>query len=220
MKIVIVGSGGYNKGSLSVIKSTIKMLKEEASDVKISILSHFPEIDSYQCEATAFKYPTFQPGLFAKLKGIPPFVQCILLAILYRLQVVDVKWLVEVDRLGLLQAYLEADCILICGTDDISDMYGFLSFMTLYEGVFIATLMKKPVIINATQISPFQKSLRGKICIFLSQLILNRVNLITARDQISKDFLHKMNVNTPLIYLTADPSFILQPAPCKEESRY
>ena len=213
MKILVVGSGGHNKGSLSVIKSTIKMLKEEISGANISLMSRFPDFDSKQCEVTAFKYPTFQHGLFARLKAILSLIQCTVLAILYMFPRVDVNWLVEVDRLKLLQAYVKTDSIVVCGTDDISDTYGFFyPIDLLYKKIFIATLLKKPIVINATQIGPFSKNLSGKILIFLVNLVLNRVSLITVRDQISRRKLLEMGVNSPLIYLTADPAFLLRPA--------
>ena len=215
MKILIIGSAGHNKGSLSVIKSTVKMLEKEFPGADISLLSVFPETDSKQCGVTALRYPVLPLGLFAKLRRIPSLLQCILLTILRRFLRVDMNWLVEADRFGLLEAYAKTDIIVFCGTDNISDTYGgfFGLIQTLYTDIFIGVLMKKPIIVHATQIGPFQGGLSGKICVFFTKLILNEVNLITVRDKYSRRKLHEMRVNKPLIQLTADPAFLLEPAP-------
>ena len=42
---------------------------------------------------------------------------------------------------------------------------------------------------------------------------LNKVALITLREEVSLEYLMKLGVNKPPIYVTADPAFLLKSAP-------
>jgi colanic acid/amylovoran biosynthesis protein len=69
-------------------------------------------------------------------------------------------------------------------------------------------------VIYAQSIGPFDNRF-GK---FLARFVLNRVDLITVRDEKSVEYLQKYNINKPPIYLTADPAFLLESAPCERIS--
>lgn len=214
MKILVRGSAGHNNGSLSIIKVTVKMLKKQFPETKIELSSTFPEIDSEKCGVPAVRHPVLPLGLFNKVNRIPSLLQCTILAMLCRFFKVDMNWLAETDRFGLLKTLVKTDIIVFCGTDNISDTYGsFFSLIeTLYTSLLIAIIMKKPIVVHASQIGPFQSNLTGKICVFLTKLILNKVSLITARDKSSLKKLCEMGVSKPLTKLTADPAFLLEAA--------
>ena len=84
----------------------------------------------------------------------------------------------------------------------ISSPGGFLQdyniFSSLIPNVFLlcsAKVLRKPVIIYAQSLGPF----RNKILRSFVQLILNRVEAIILREEISKYFLNEANINTPKI---------------------
>lgn len=77
----------------------------------------------------------------------------------------------------------------------------YLAIMTLTK------LLGKPVMVYANGIGPIDK----KINRILTKLILNRVDLITLRDDDSKEYLKSMGVNNKNIVVTADPVFTLEP---------
>ena len=79
-----------------------------------------------------------------------------------------------------------------------------------YLGVMtIAKIYKKPVMIYANGIGPINK----KVNRILTKFILNKVDLITLRDENSKKYIKDMKVINKNIYVTADPVFTLDPAP-------
>lgn len=204
-------------GSVAIIKSTLKMLCKEIPYANVRLLSMFPEIDSKQCGVISHIYPTFSPGLgLAKIKSVLSHLECAMLAILFRLSRGNNNLWVEVDKLGLLKSYMKADIVVFCATDNLSDTYNFLWFIENLKGVLFGILMKKPFVIHSSQIGPFGRDFVGKICTFLTRLLLNRVNLITVRDRFSICSLRKIGVTKPLVYLAADPAFLIQPAPYKE----
>ena len=60
VKILLRGGAGHNKGSESIIKSTINSLKQ-FSNADVYLLSTLPEIDSKLCEGKTFGYPILPP---------------------------------------------------------------------------------------------------------------------------------------------------------------
>jgi polysaccharide pyruvyl transferase CsaB len=75
--------------------------------------------------------------------------------------------------------------------------------------VALARLMGKPVIFYAQGVGPINRGLSK----FLMRLVGNRVNLITLRDEDSRQFLWDLGVTRPPLLVTADPVFSLEPGP-------
>ena len=76
-----------------------------------------------------------------------------------------------------------------------------------YLGLILITkIVKVPVMIYAQGIGPINK----KINKLLIKWILNKVNLITVRDNHSKKLLNNLGVSEPLIYVNSDPVFLLK----------
>lgn len=81
-------------------------------------------------------------------------------------------------------------------------LWYYLAVMT------IAKLLGKPVMVYANGIGPIHKRINR----FLAKLVLNKVDLITLRDENSRKFIEDMNVTNKKIYVTADPVYTLEPA--------
>jgi len=76
-----------------------------------------------------------------------------------------------------------------------------------YLGLILITkTVKVPVMIYAQGIGPINK----KINKLLIKWILNKVNLITVRDNHSKKLLNNLGVSGPSIYVNSDPVFLLK----------
>ena len=72
--------------------------------------------------------------------------------------------------------------------------------------ILIAKIVKVPVMIYAQGIGPINK----KINKLLIKWILNKVKLITVRDNHSKKLLNNLGVSGPSIYVNSDPVFLLK----------
>lgn len=120
-----------------------------------------------------------------------------------------------VDRFNLFKIskeILTSSAFISGGGGLFQDVTG-LKTLKYYLGlVFLARLMLKPVMIYAQGIGPINTK-TGK---FLTNIILNNVNLITVRDQNSKDILNKLNVKAPPILVTGDAAFSMD-APREEK---
>lgn len=193
-----------NKGAASILISVSRILKRVSPSAEFTVLSSYPKIDSTRCNAIVLER-CVSPSV-NKLNAILSMIRCAFWALLFRALKVNLDPLIEARKRKTLEAYTEADIVLSVGADVLAETYGFGPFVgELYE-IFLAILLKKPVIIYAQTIGPL-----GKIGALLLKFVLNNVNLITVRGKISSEFLRKIGVNKTPIYLTPDPAFILQP---------
>lgn len=105
-----------------------------------------------------------------------------------------------------LQEYYDADIVLNTGGDVLTEDYGFP--FSYFVNLLFAILLDKPVIICAESIGPFKKGWK----LHTVRYVLNRVKLITLREERSLRHLQEIGVNKPPIYVTADVAFLLEPA--------
>lgn len=109
------------------------------------------------------------------------------------------------------QALREADLLISGGGGLLQDTYptkflfGPLPYYLLI--VFLAKLCRTKVMFFSQGIGPVT-SRWGKI---LMRVFANRADLITVRDQYSKDYLHSLHVTRPETYVTADIVFAFKP---------
>jgi polysaccharide pyruvyl transferase WcaK-like protein len=102
----------------------------------------------------------------------------------------------------------ESQLMIFGGGQLIQDQTSLVFLLSGLIKIILAKIFSKPVICYAIGVGPV-KTFLGKLLI---RLILNRVNLITVRDDDSKSLLISLKVTSPPCHVTADPSFHLIPA--------
>lgn len=88
---------------------------------------------------------------------------------------------------------------------DITSTRSLLYYLAVMT---IAKLYGKRVMVYANGIGPINKNINR----VLTKWVLNRADLITLRDEDSREYLEKMKVKNREIYVTADPVFTLDPS--------
>ena len=88
---------------------------------------------------------------------------------------------------------------------DITSSRSLLYYLTILK---IALMCKIKVMLYGNGIGPLDKKINRKI----TRSILNKVDLITLRDDLSDKLLCEIGVNVPPIKITADPAFTLTPS--------
>ncbi len=86
---------------------------------------------------------------------------------------------------------------------DVTSTRSLLYYLTVMT---IAKIYKKPVMVYANGIGPINRKFNR----VLSKLVLDKVELITLRDEDSKVYLSQMGVKNKNIIVTADPVFTLE----------
>ncbi|HZK40473.1 MAG TPA: polysaccharide pyruvyl transferase CsaB [Atribacterota bacterium] len=114
-----------------------------------------------------------------------------------------------INRLNLIDIMLclrDTDLFISGGGGLLQDSTGKGWSILYYLGlILVAKIVKVPVMIYAQGIGPVNKQINKK----LIKWILNKVDLITVRDNPSKELLENLGVMRPSIYVNSDPVFLL-----------
>ena len=102
-----------------------------------------------------------------------------------------------------LKALIDAEIVISSPGGFLQDYNTSSSLLVNLFLVFFSLLLKKPVIVYAQSVGPF----RNKVIRFLCRQILNRVDAVIVREEISQRYLEDSNITRPRTYLTADATF-------------
>ncbi len=91
------------------------------------------------------------------------------------------------------------------GGNLIQDTTSTRSLLYYLGAIFLAKVLGMKVMIYGNGIGPLRKGLNQKI----SANILNKVDVITLREELSLDVLNQINILSPTIKLTADPALTI-----------
>lgn len=221
-KILITEMGSVkNKGNLAILNGTIKALTQYFPNAHFTVLSHGPreEIQMFDIRAlpSIVEVPSSDlPILTRTLKTLLNLHKLVLAmvlssfwSLLKAIFGLNASFLTRYSRLN---EYATADIIVVRGTDTLTDQYGRIGLDSLImrcSGILIGVIMKKPTIVCGHSIGPFKTRIGRTIARF----VLNRVSLITPREEISRKNLDRIGVKNPNIFETADLAFLLEPAP-------
>lgn len=193
-KIIITNSHANNRGDEAAQRSMINSLKQLVPDAKFTVLTISPEgLDLQQEDVRILR--TFS---VSKKKAIP--------IVLWAL----IRWLgIPLPMFGrkefkAIEVMAKADIIISApGGPYIGELYRSHEIREHLLHIFLSKILRKPVMIYAPSMGPFKSRKRN----ILRRYVLNKVEIITLRDQISKDYLDTLKLTHPLIYLTADSAF-------------
>jgi polysaccharide pyruvyl transferase CsaB len=114
---------------------------------------------------------------------------------------------------AVLYTLIKSDLVFSCGRDSLKDTEGMGSLISHLLTIFTARLIGKPVVCYAQGVGPLNSYWGRRLVRFVG----DRFDLITVRNQASKDRLLKIGVERPPIVVTADPVFSLSPAQFDKE---
>jgi len=202
-----------NFGGPSLLISTCKVLKEAIPNAKFKLWTHSPERDYRLAKIYDNKYKLRRVEISARDIYIG-FIRAFLFAILKKFKIranflLNFKWLRE---------YLDSEVIIDIRGITLTDYFGGRGITQDIFGYFAQTvtlltahLLGKPAIKFTQDMGPFN----NKINRFFSKICLNRLDIIMARGEITKDLLKKIGIETP-IYIQPDTAFVMDPAPIEE----
>jgi len=197
----------YNKGDASIIIAMIKALREQWPNVRIAILSMTPDIDEFHYQKLKVEVCSEFFGdilnsnkskIFKILEILKITVQVVFLIILYKLLYklrVEPKENPTLRGSVTLRKYFDADIVISSGGGFLNDNFGSVFLLHLFQ-IFVAIILRKPTVLCAQSIGPF----KSKLHLFLTKIVLNKVDLITVREVISGKLLTEMKVNPYIRY--------------------
>ena len=199
-RILLIGTFcSLNKGDAAMQISAYRSLASAVPGAEITILTPFPDIDrrTYTDQRvclTSRRRPIAAASLLARalmwraLKGTLG---------------IDVKPLLGSAEL---QKYRHADVVVDLSGDTLTEDYGVASFISHLMPILTAIALQRPVVLCAQTIGPLGVTRP------LGRFALNRVSLVTAREEITHAYLNDLGIDGPPRHLTADIAFLLEPA--------
>lgn len=121
-------------------------------------------------------------------------------------QTYQVKAINRLHLISILNCLRDTNLFISGGGGLLQDSTGKGWSILYYLGLILgAKIIRVPVMIYAQGIGPVSQQINKK----LMRWILNKVDLITVRDNFSKELLENLGVIKPSIYVNSDPSFLL-----------
>ncbi|NLU49932.1 MAG: polysaccharide pyruvyl transferase CsaB [Syntrophomonadaceae bacterium] len=114
----------------------------------------------------------------------------------------------RINPLALIRELRQANLLISGGGSLLQDITGPFSLPYYVGIVALARLLGTPVVLYAQGVGP----LRRRFSKILVRLVINRVELVTLRDEDSRQALAEIGVTRPPVKVTADPVFALDPA--------
>ena len=122
-------------------------------------------------------------------------------------QIYQVKAINRLHLIDIMRCLRDTNLFISGGGGLLQDSTGKGWSILYYLGLILAAkIVKVPVMIYAQGIGPVNKQINKK----LIKWILNKVDLITVRDNSSKELLENLGVVKPSIYVNSDPVFLLK----------
>ena len=205
VKMLITGAYCVlNKGDAALRLGGLPSLKQHIPDAEFTIMTPFPEIDSkiYQ-DWRVIK------AIDSPIKMMNVIIRCSLWKLFHDylgFKNTSVNKLIDVDEV---REYLNSDVVIDISGDSISEVTGFRGTIYHFLHLWLAVTLNKPTVVYAQSVGPFRLTKP------FAKRLLNKVDLITLRGKISYDYLQKIGINKPPMYLTADLAFLMEPAPAE-----
>lgn len=194
----------HNKGEEAIFRGILKTL-DFVPEKKIYLYSKSPQYDGskYQNDAeiiTESLVPDPENSKFRKAAHVVSYITLhVIYALFYR---INKKITRKIFTQKIWKVYDEMDLVLAAHDSAFSIMHNVL--------IIFCKLIGKPVAVYGTSILPF---LYKKLWVrYLTKICLNMSDLITVREEISRDVLvKKIGIKNNLVKLTADKAFLLEP---------
>jgi colanic acid/amylovoran biosynthesis protein len=199
-RIIQTGTfSSLNKGDAAMQVVAHHFLKSTIRDSQIIIFAPHIELDrKFYRGSELFPCSRRKP-----LRALFLICRTLLWFLARRIYGTDLKILVKDQEL---LNYKHTDFVVDLSGDGLSEDFGIKCTLSHLVPIILSLLFEKPVILCAQTIGPF------KLTKVLSRFVINKVDLITARDRATFDYLLQIGLNKPKIYLTSDLSLLLEPA--------
>lgn len=212
VKVVIVNTTNFdNKGSMGRLEGMISCLEQTIPNAQITVLHRYYKKDKDSLVKKLMEehqnieikeHPWFRETNSTILTAIKSIVHFCFLATLCK--IFSKLGLPPKDELH--QCDVIVDLNLIEPDESIYFTMTIGNFFALLN-TWYATMCGKPVTVCSATIGPY----RSRFLRRLAKYVLNKVDIITLREEYSQNYLSTLGVTKPRIYLSADLAFLLKP---------
>lgn len=195
IKIVITNSHANNRGDEAAQRSLINSLKRLIPNAEFTVLTISP--NGLQLQENVRILRTFSAS---RKTGLFIIFWAVFRSLGIRLPTFNKGH----EVFEALEEMANADVIISApGGPYFGDLYTSHEIREHLLHICLSKILRKPVMIYGPSMGPFRSHWRN----IIRRYILNKVEIITLRDHISKKYLDNLNLTNPLVYLTTDSAF-------------
>lgn len=220
-RILVTDHYPLNKGIAAILTTTLKSLRKTIPDASFTVLSYFPEATQTPCKAKVIHqilvmYPTRKPAqkLLSMGKVLWDVAMIMIWAVCRKMNTNLADFFIKIfdaEKREILKEYAKADIVVSAGgiLDPSTGSTGYGALSQLYNIFLAKVLLKKPVVMYAY--SFLEKRGAHTAYKLLAKFALDTVDLITVRDETSKENLRELGITKPTVHVAADPALLLRP---------
>jgi len=194
MKILILNVGKTNKGNEALVSSTKIIIQKYLPGVEFFNIGSEKRNDLY-----IFPQPAKNP-----IKSPYPWLYLLECMIIKILRLFGLKC--NISRKSKLFVFDDSDIIINSGGDQLS---GEKIVGSSFLNILYAILLNKPIVLFGESLG-YYRHLVNQI---VGKYVFDNAKLILVREELSKEYLLNLGIDARKIFVTADPAFILPPAP-------
>lgn len=198
----------YNKGSAAYISTLIQIIRHYIPHAEFITFTQFSEEFALHYGFKVMDNKLFSlPNPFSLMESIKSTLlvaRCFLWAEFHKYLRWNIHFLIN-DRY--INEIVNSDLIINWAMDRYSTETGILSVFEHSKDMLIATFLGKPVMMWAVCFGPLDK----KIISWLAKYTLNKINIITVREDTGLNNLRNIGPIKTQIYVTGDPVYLLEP---------
>jgi polysaccharide pyruvyl transferase WcaK-like protein len=215
---ITINPSFHNKGDGAILFGALRTLRM-LDNAEITLLSSHSEYDRAQSEKmglslniiSTFNHSSERRYTFSNAKQFlfssPFFVLSSALCRLFLYKIFRLKYKGFIKK-DVWEEYCKSDIVIVSLNGTFTTMYGLGGFANNFYSIALTKTLKKPVVIYAASIEPF----KNKLWEILGKYIINKVDLITLREERSYKYLQKIGVTKPPMHVTTDLAFLVQSA--------
>lgn len=203
MKAIITGITGLrNRGVQALVIPTIEQLRQRYPNLDIQVLTDTPDYDRTWLDSYNIKTANNQRVRMFRISQSRFQKYRLPLSRFYQPFIHPTYKAVQENIEG-------ASVMIVSGGDIFGSDYGYASIASHLLQLELALDAGIPVVFLAHSIGPFKTERESEYWMRVAQ----RSTIITVREQLSYDYVRSLGVAEDLLYLTADPAFLLTPSP-------
>lgn len=207
----------YNRGDAAIVSTMLHcfMLRFPKVHLSLITLDEFKPGETF--EGVSQEHSFFYWSIYASrgpvaraVRTVWVMIVTLLWVVVYRSVGVRLNFLVGSSNARALQEYVSADVVIPVGGGYLvgkKTVHDTVTIMLQLHAILVARVLAKPVVLFSQSIGPFatwlQRSMVG--------VVLNRVQVICARESLTIKNLQALKVTKPEIVLTADAAFLFEP---------
>lgn len=229
-RFLVVSHHSGNRGDEAALRGLMTSLKEVMPDAQFAILASCPRstAEAFQREQPSVLEWIYSSGFpfkivlrLSSLRSLNIFLNIPILIGQGMIRVFDVSQLllwavlrrygketslfISTKKQEILRKIAEADIVLFSPAGPyFGDLYLYQVPVQVVQ-VLLAKMLRKPVMICAPSMGPFRRTR------WICKHTLDKVDVITLREEVSKKMLAKLKLSNPLICVTADCGVLQRP---------